>query len=115
MVCVFGGGGGECVVEATHLSSTLNVVNVRREKEEGQSQYDYIWMSPPPACLNRQDLHVVYLARAAGQGEEVSGWVGGSSHPRGAQGVAVFGKTAKKEEKKKKKKTGSLSKDSLWP
>lgn len=57
-------------------------------------------MSPPPACLNRDDLHLGFLARAAGKGEELGGWKY-SSHLRGAQGVAGFGKL--------EKNTGSLS------
>lgn len=59
-----------------------------REREEGQKRCHYLNISPP-ACLDRQDLHVGFSVGAPGQGGVE--WADGNSHLHGALGVAALG------------------------
>lgn len=94
-VCVCAGGDGDGRVTVPEIKPDSTVVYAQhmerseRERQEGQKQCHYLNVSPP-ACLDRQDLHVGFSAGAPGVG-----WggveVGGNSHLHGAQGVAALG------------------------
>lgn len=64
---------GVTVPEARPAPPDSTVVYVQhmkrseREREEGQKQCHYLNLSPP-ACLDRQDLHVGFTAQSPGVG-----------------------------------------------
>lgn len=102
-----------CVAVAAQLSSILNVM--WREKKRRDKARTMIWISPPLACLNRQDLHVVFLARAAGQGEEVGEWLERVIFMVLRVWLPLENCNKKKQNKTKKQDPRVLATSSIWP
>lgn len=55
------------MIQAPLDSAVVYVKHMEREREEGQNRCHYLNISPL-ACLDRQDLHVEFSARALGEG-----------------------------------------------